>query len=337
MEVASNQSLSLVVTDSSIIGEARRAAATLADRAGLGPKAKDDVAVVVTEAVNNILKHAKTGEILLQLSATSRDVELLALDRGPGMADPSRCMQDGYSTGGTAGIGLGAIARLSTQFELFSAPGLGTALFCRFAAAQRGGEAGTPPRAVNIGALNIAKRGESVCGDAWAVASADDRTTVMIADGLGHGPVAADASREAVRIFAEHASEPPDRLFPLMHDALRKTRGAAVAVARLDHAGRSITFAGVGNIAGLVVGRDGSQKSMVSHNGTVGFEMRRVHAFDYAWPVGATVILYSDGLTSQLRLDRYNGLLSRHPLLTAGVIYRDFSRHRDDVTAVVLA
>jgi serine phosphatase RsbU (regulator of sigma subunit) len=121
-----------------------------------------------------------------------------------------------------------------------------------------------------------------------------------------------------------------------MHDALRKTRGAAVAVAELDRAQRTVHFAGVGNVSAIILSADGLQKNMVSHNGTVGFEMRKVQQFNYPWPPGSFVVFYSDGLTSHLRLERYNGLLTRHPMLIAGVMYRDFSRQRDDVTAVVL-
>ena len=334
MEIAPQQSLSLVIADPSIVGEARRAAALFAERARLEQKQRDALAVVVTEAVNNVLRHAKRGEILLQCSPTG-DLDVLVLDKGPGMADPSRCLQDGYSTGGTCGNGLGAMTRLSSRFDLHSAPGIGTAILCRFSPVDRV----TEPPAVDleVAAINVAVRGERVCGDSWAVHhSAPDRTVIMVADGLGHGPVAAEAAREAERVFGTEWASSPDKILPLMHDALRKTRGAAVAIAELDHARRSIRYAGAGNISGIVVAADGVQRSMVSHNGTVGFEMRKVQIFEYPWPVGSTVVMYSDGLVSNLRWERYNGLLMRHPMLIAGVIYRDFSRQRDDVTAVVL-
>ena len=225
--------------------------------------------------------------------------------------------------------------RLSSRIDLHSAPGVGTALFCRFSPPERPPDSQTG--GTEFAAINVAKHGERLCGDAWAVRrAAPDRTVIMVADGLGHGPSAAEASREAEEVFTEHWTRPPELILPVMHDALRKTRGAAVAIAELDHARRTIRYAGAGNISGIVVAAVGVQRSMVSQNGTVGFEMRKVQTFDYPWPPGSLVIMYSDGLVSNLRWERYNGLLTRHPMLIAGVIYRDFSRQRDDVTAVVL-
>src|SRR6185503_6250659 len=67
----------------------------------------------VTEAATNILKHGGRGEILLGVTQTAglRFVDVLALDRGPGMANVDRCFEDGFSTAGSAGTGLGAVRR----------------------------------------------------------------------------------------------------------------------------------------------------------------------------------------------------------------------------------
>jgi anti-sigma regulatory factor (Ser/Thr protein kinase) len=337
MEIAPIYSVALPVSDASIVGEARRSADALAEQLGLDKASRDNVSVVVMEAAKNLLKHAGKGELVMQRSWAG-DLDVLALDKGPGMADPARCMQDGFSTAGTAGIGLGAMSRMSSRFELFSEAGKGTAAFCRFSAPARraGGGGGELAAGPDAGIVSVPKRGEQVCGDGWTCVRGQERTMVMVADGLGHGPVAGDAAREAERVFLENVKLSPEAILPIMHDALRKTRGAAITVAELDHGRRLIRYAGVGNISGVVIGPDGSQKSMVSHNGTVGFEMRRVQSFEYPWPANSNVIIYSDGLTSQLRLDQYNGLLNRHPTLVAGVIYRDCSRQRDDATVVVL-
>jgi anti-sigma regulatory factor (Ser/Thr protein kinase) len=334
MEIAPHQSLSLVISDPSSVGEARRSAAHLAERLSLDGKTRDNLAIVVTEAASNLLKHATTGEIVLQVSR-ERHLDLLALDKGPGMADPTRCLQDGFSTGGSAGIGLGAMARLSSTFDIHSAPGKGTAIFCRFSPGGRAC-AGVEPLDSILGGICVPKRGERLCGDAWCAAASGDRLVLMAVDGLGHGPVAADAAREAQRVFMENHALAPEAVLPLLHAALKKTRGAAVAIAEMDLVRRSIAYAGAGNISGVIAEPGGSQKSMVSHNGTVGFEMRKVQQFQYPWPEGATVILHSDGLTSHLKLDQYNGILARHPVLIAGVLYRDYTRQRDDATVVVM-
>ena len=74
---------------------------------------------------------------------------------------------------------------------------------------------------------------------------------------------------------------------------------------------------------------------MVSYNGTVGHEVRKIREFTYLWPKGGLLVMHSDGLGTQWRLDRYPGLIARHPSLIAGVLYRDFNRGRDDVTVLV--
>ncbi len=107
-----------------------------------------------------------------------------------------------------------------------------------------------------------------------------------------------------------------------------------MAIAAIDLERQILHFAGVGNIAGTIINPAGNS-NLVSHNGTVGHEVRKIQEFTYAWPRGGLLVMHSDGLKSQWRLERYPGLLAKHPTLSAGVLYRDFNRGRDDVTVVV--
>lgn len=321
--------VALAVAEVSQVGEARRAAVALAQSLGFDDVQRGKVALVVTETASNLVKHARDGELLL--SPLERDeavgIEVLALDRGPGVADLARCLRDGYSTAATPGSGLGAIVRLSTFTDFYSLRPSGTALVARLWSS-------TPPASpLDAAAVNVAKPGEVVCGDAWAVAQDGCRVLLMVADGLGHGPEAALAARTAARIFHENARLDPAAILQVAHAALRGTRGAAVSIASVDLAGRVVRFAGVGNVCGVIVG--GGSRSMVSHNGTVGHEARKFQEFSYPFPKGALVVLHSDGLATRWDLDAYPGLSARDPVLTAGVLYRDFSRGRDDVTVLV--
>ena len=103
----------------------------------------------------------------------------------------------------------------------------------------------------------------------------------------------------------------------------------------IDFTTRILTFAGVGNIAGAIIGPT-SRQGLVSLSGTLGHEVRKVRAFEYPWPTGATLVMHSDGLGTQWDIGRYPGLATRHPALVAGILYRDFRRVRDDVTVVVI-
>lgn len=323
--------------DASMSGEVRRAATALAARLGFDETARGKVAIVATEAATNLYKHAKGGEIVIQglEDGPIGGIEILSLDTGPGIADVSRCLADGYSTAGSPGTGLGAMARLSAVFDIYSLPGLGTATIARlWASPHLEHSAISRPE---FGALSIPLAGEEVCGDHWAIEEVAGKTLLLVVDGLGHGPQAATAAREAIRVFGEMASLSPSEIILAAHASLRSTRGAALAVVQLDPHRGEAKFAGVGNIAGSILcqGTDRGT-SMVSYNGTVGHTIRKIQEFSYPWLPGSLLIMHSDGLGTQWQLGRYAGLALKHPGLVSGILYRDYKRVRDDVTVVSL-
>ncbi len=308
-------------------------AVAAAEAEGLSERAAEEVAIITTEIATNLLKHAKAGEIhITRLTSISEaGVEILAIDRGPGMANIHACFADGYSTSGTAGNGLGAISRLSDVFDAYSQPGKGTVLVARkFPNGKRAPGAGY----WNFAGVKAPYPGEVACGDNWTVRRNGSRTAVIVADGLGHGVLAADASSAAVASFKTGTVEPPTVMLENVHLALRSSRGAAVAVALLEHGTGRARYSGIGNIAGVLLGGPRAQ-FMVSHNGTAGLAARRFQEFEYAIPPEGAIVMHSDGLTSSWSIDGYPGLLRRHPAVIAGVLYRDASRGRDDSCVVV--
>jgi anti-sigma regulatory factor (Ser/Thr protein kinase) len=324
----------VAINDSSQVGEARRSAAGAAAHVGLSETDAGKLAILVTEAATNIAKHATRGEIVLRAIAQAdvRGVELIAIDSGPGIANLDRALTDGYSTAGSPGAGLGAFSRLATRFDIFSVPGAGTVLSARIDAEPSNTRRA---RSFEVGVVRASKHGEPECGDDWGIVWDDDRAVLTVADGLGHGPAAAEASRRAVEIAAEHSSSPAGTIVAQLHAGLRSTRGAALAVAELNVAESSLRFAGLGNISASVVSAQVS-KSLVSHNGIAGHEMRKIQEFSYDWPGDALLIMHSDGLSSRWDLSKYPGLALRDPSVVAGVLYRDYSRVRDDALVVVV-
>src|SRR5437868_6282450 len=128
------QSTIIAVTDAGAAGEARRRAVAMANAFGWPEGDTGRLAIGVTEAATNLVKHARLGEIHLQECGTGlgEGIEMIASDRGPGMHRVEDFLRDGYSSTGTRGEGLGAIARLATEFDIYAAPGRGTALVARF-------------------------------------------------------------------------------------------------------------------------------------------------------------------------------------------------------------
>jgi anti-sigma regulatory factor (Ser/Thr protein kinase) len=328
--------VALPVTEESQVGEARRIAVALVAEVGFNETDRGKVAIVTTEAAKNLVKHAREGELLLQTvkKAAGYSIEIIALDRGPGMANVGQCLRDGFSTAGTPGTGLGAIKRLSSFFDIHSVPKLGTALLMRLSSTQHRREASQTSNYLEFGVVHLPKAGEQICGDSWAAENHLDKNLILVADGLGYGVLAQEASQEAVRVFRENAKLGPKGILEKAHAALKNTRGAAAAIARIDRTEKTIFFAGVGNITGVVF-TDNQSRSMVSYNGTVGHRMPKVAEFVYPWCPQSVLIMHSDGLATQWDLNRYPGLATRHPALIAAVLYRDFKRTRDDMTVVV--
>lgn len=118
-----------------------------------------------------------------------------------------------------------------------------------------------------------------------------------------------------------------------VHQGMRHTRGGAVAVARIEWESATVAFAGLGNIAAAVLTPQGQVRRMVSHNGTAGHNARKIQAFDY--PCGEGIlVMHTDGIGTGWKPDDYPALARLHPMLLAGILYRDFSRGRDDATVV---
>ena len=321
------------VDDRSDVGEARRAAAELTRTLSFDATVAGNVALAVTEAVTNIVKHVGHGRLVLRSLESNGigGVEVLALDRGAGIANLGTSLRDGHSTAGSMGTGLGALSRLGGELQIYSQDGHGTALRLEFWASSR------PRRSerLEIGAICLPKAGEVVSGDAWAVEQDGGKPTLLVADGLGHGADAARAARAATEVLARHSKEPPGVMLELGHQALAATRGAAVAVARIDLGAGQGIYAGVGNISGRIETPTG-RRQLVSHNGTLGHALRKVQEFPFDYPPNGVLIVHSDGLSSHWTLADYPGLMAQHAALIAGVLYRDHDRGRDDVTVVVI-
>jgi anti-sigma regulatory factor (Ser/Thr protein kinase) len=320
----------IAVRDPTDVANARRRVGALAARLGFDETAAGRVAIVVTELAQNLVRHGGGGEILVGADALNpAGLEILALDRGPGMPDVAACLRDGYSTGGTSGNGLGAIKRLTHQMLFHSVPRKGTAVLVRM-----GGAGSITPERVTA-ELCVPKSGETVCGDTAAIlVRADGTIGVMLADGLGHGPLAAAASGEAARLFRRHGTGGPKDILAILHAGLRATRGAALATAVIDPGAKRVTYGGIGNIAGFITDTGGVRR-MVSHSGTAGHTAGRMQDFHYPLHSRPVLVMYSDGLATSWSPESHPGLFALDPLLIAGVLYRDHARGRDDASVVV--
>ncbi len=315
------------VFDTSQIGEARRAAVRLADDLGFDEAAGLRVALVVTELATNLAQHAHQGRLMVAVVESHGGplVEIVSVDAGPGMS-------------GASDAGLGAVRRVANEFDLFSWPEAGTVVMARVGAHGPGGAAfggdGQAGRFL-VGAVALAAPGEVVCGDSWAVTQSGGRAGVVIADGLGHGPFAQEASMAAMAVFNADPLACPSVVVERMHQPLRMTRGAAVLMATLDDDSGTIAFSGAGNVVGRLISGL-ADRSIASQHGTVGVQIPRLKDLQYEWPPHAVFVLHSDGLTTRWSFGAAIGILQHHPTVIAAWLIKDHCRGRDDATVVVL-
>lgn len=328
----------LPVPDTSHANSARREVESVARSCGFSEPDIGRAALVALELATNVARHGGGGHLLVRevVAGDCKGLEITSIDSGPGMADVAHSLTDGVSTYGSAGAGLGAIRRQADEFDIHSqtgpAPGRGTAIFVRLWPGRR-----APSETLAlVGSVSVPKPDELVCGDGVAVVRAGSVVSLLVVDGLGHGVAAQQAAIAACDLFQKSLVASTVTAAQKIHAGLRATRGAAIGIANVDLAAASITFCGIGNIAGLTAA-GGQVRRFVSMNGIAGHTAGQIREFVYPCDgPGLVVVLHSDGIGTNWSLDRYPGLAARHPALIAAVLYRDGTRGRDDATVLVL-
>lgn len=313
--------------DSGSVGAVRETATRLAVTAGFDAFRAGRVAVAVGEAVSGLVEYAQEVVVTVRPHPWAANaVEFVAIDRGPGVPSVAHTPVDGCPAFGTPGIGLGAIARLAAWHEIYSAPGRGTILAMCFT------PTGEPPPSHASGLLRPIGE-EPLCGDAFALHETGSAVSALVCDGIGHGAAAAQAAREAVRIFKEAPGLDPADIVARVHDGLGHTRGGAVAVARVDR--EDVVFSGLGNVSGWIVHPAG-RHGMVSLPGIAGHRGRRPQQFRYPLPRHATTVLHSDGLTGRWDPVSLPGLSTRSSVVVAAALLREAGSPRDDSCVVAV-
>jgi serine/threonine-protein kinase RsbT len=128
MAVHKESEVHVRIQSSADIVAARQQGRRLASQAGFSHSNLTIIATAISEVAQNIVEYAKEGEVIITLinDANKKGVAIVAADQGPGIADVSTVMRDGYSTGKGLGIGLPGARRLMDEFEIASEIGKGT-------------------------------------------------------------------------------------------------------------------------------------------------------------------------------------------------------------------
>ncbi|MGW7103906.1 SpoIIE family protein phosphatase [Streptomyces sp. NPDC054838] len=290
----------------------------------------DQAAVVASELASNIDKHARDGVLYIQPLPLGGGVEVLAADRGPGIAEVARCLADGYTTTGTLGAGLGAVGRIATEVAISSRTDTGSGtLVCARLALPHEREAARQP----VGLVCLPAAGQEECGDAAVVADLGDVRTALVVDGLGHGQEAAEAAQAAVRSFRGAAEATLPDIMTALHRALRHTRGAAVALLRL-RAGEA-EYCGIGNVRMVALSPDEVHHRLTGQPGVVGWRMPDPRSHRVPLTGATTTALHTDGIDLRWAHTPPAHFLRLPAPLLAATVAHGYHRTRDDATVLV--
>lgn len=333
------EAAAIALDDETQVSVARRTAGSMCHRLGLPANVASTAELVCVELAGNILRHAGHGTLYLAGTPEGGALQVIASDKGPGIGNIELAMQDGFSTRTTPGLGLGAVRRMVQTMDIYSRPGLGTVVTAQVGELR--------PDSGRAAVLSTCIAGETLNGDSWSIhrvnalgqdaRTPSPREIYLVVDGLGHGLYASEAAAMATSMVTKAlAFEPGISLTTLlnrMHGPMRATRGAAIAIVSV--AGGAATCCGVGNISVLLHGPGGSVKSMLSHNGTLGHQMRKLQEFVVPLEPETVLVMHSDGIATHWKMAQYGGLVEKAPATIAGVLYRDAVRGRDDATVLV--
>jgi len=328
---------SLMANDRSYLAGIKKEVHKLAVQAGFTPKKINEVDILISELCSNLIKHANGGEILAGIVTDSRGtfLELISIDNGPGISDPERMLQDGISTTHTLGQGLGAIKRLSTDFDIYSKKGWGTIILSRVYD-EKGKEKSARKSLLTVRSLVVAKPGELTSGDGWYGFVARDGTfRLLAADGLGHGYEAGLAVTEAITAFREIESASPMDILRQLNTAIKKTRGMVATVVIVDLLHKTWKFCGIGNISTRFTGVH-LARSYLSYNGIVGHNIpNTLNDQIYSQDDYQQIILCSDGIRSRWEHARLPDITKQDLIVQAAAIYKDFARKTDDMSIII--
>ncbi|MFZ6861958.1 ATP-binding protein [Undibacterium sp. Ji67W] len=328
------------------------------------PTVATEVATVTSELAMNIVKYAGCGgAIVVTLEKHGRRyIDIVAEDKGHGIANIAQAMVDHFSTKGTLGVGLPGVKRMADEFEIKSEPGRGTKVSVkkwldhgsdRDQARVSSGVGAAPMQAVptkpdvgrnlasgtqpSVGGIDYAMVsrpcfGEVVSGDGAIFHPLSDGILIGIIDILGHGQEAHELARFSEKWFDQHQSSDVASLMQALHLELKSSRGSAITLAYVS--GNEITVTGVGNTILYCVGEQVT--CFVAQPGIVGSNFPRLRPVTASVQPGNMLILTTDGISEHIDSSQ---LISRSRMSSRQLVnglLNDYGKMYDDATCMAM-
>ena len=189
---------------------------------------------------------------------------------------------------------------------------------------------------LEYGVASVTPPDQDESGDRHLVKTIHDGALLAVVDGSGHGKDAGGPARSAVETLETHANDGVISLFQRCHERLRSTRGAVMSIASINAARSTLTWAGVGNIEGMIF-RFGSYPQdvvdrLLLRPGIVGYRLPYLQTQAVPIAPGDLIILATDGI----RPDFENEIRpEEHPRAIANQISSGYRKRYDDGLVLV--
>jgi anti-sigma regulatory factor (Ser/Thr protein kinase)/serine/threonine protein phosphatase PrpC len=337
------------ITEWHQVSTIRRNIANFAHDIGFAIEEIDEISIVVLELAENLLTHKTERSKIICSKVTEGNkvgIQILSLDSGPGISDVKRAMNDGYSDKGTLGIGLGAVKRLSDEFDITSKTrlsqllgfdgreGLGTVIGARKWLSAGNNSIDTKINEMKFGILSRPFKGEKFNGDTVFLKFFNNKLMIAVIDGLGHGFEAEEAAQKAIECLNNNYHQNLDMIINQMKSDIRKTRGLVISIALIDYRKSLLNYVGIGNVTTRIYKSSESIRP-VNVNGMIRATIPNFRILQYPWSNDSIIVMATDGISEKNDPDKYPGLIDKHPMVLAGVLFRDYARLTDDATIVV--
>lgn len=198
------------------------------------------------------------------------------------------------------------------------------------------GATASPQLVIHWGMAQTVLPGQTVSGDRHLVIPYPDGVVIAVVDGLGHGEEAAEAAEVAISTLQTHIREPVISLIKRCHEALKRTRGAAISLASFSGAYDSMTWLGVGNVEGVLLRADRKaipvQQEIMLFPGVAGHRLPSLRATVTQVNPGDLVIFFTDGIRRDFLSEP---IVRQSPQLIAGRICDKYCKRTDDALVLV--
>lgn len=314
------------------ISSIRNTASKMASKIGLDKLDCSQVNLAVSEIAGNTLKYAGKGFVTIRLSSNKKGLEIIFQDRGPGIKNVKKIMEEGYSsTAGSLGVGLNAAERAMDELSIKSKVGKGTTVVMRKYLP-------IPDEEIEYGVISLTDQGNTVNGDAYVVKEFEgNRVLLAVIDGTGNGPKASEVSNFVHGIIEQNYKSGLKTILTRCHKTLRKTfdvssyMSCVMGLFLLKH--RSLEYVGVGDTSIHVMG---TQKKihLLSRNGMVGdVRLPNLTSNRYSCARKIIIIMCSDGINPSFAEEDLP--LDQSAQHIADFIMENYCREYGDATVLV--